>query len=156
MNALKEALAALDGAKAMAQLSASGSLPLDVSGVQEVIAQEDLLIETAQKDGYVTDEGSGYTVVLDTNLTPELIEEGYVRETISKLQTMRKDAGFEVMDHICVYVTGNAEIEAIMKKNEAEIKKVVLADEIVYGTPESFVKEWNLNGKDVTFGVRKV
>ncbi len=156
LNALKEVLSGLDGAAAMAELSATGSLTLTVGGVQEVIAKEDLLIETAQKGGYVTEEDHGYAVVLDTNLTPELIEEGYVRETISKLQTMRKDAGFEVMDHICVYVSGNTEIEAIMKKNEAEIKRVVLADEIVYGTPESFVKEWNLNGKDVTFGVKKM
>ena len=127
-----------------------------VGGVEEEIAKEDLLIETSQMGGYVTEENGGYSVVLDTNLTDELIEEGNVREIISKLQTMRKDAGFEVMDRICVYAAGNSEIEAVMRRNEPELKRVVLAEEIVYGQTEGFAKEWNLNGKDVTFAVKKL
>ena len=156
LNDLKEALANLDGAAAMAQLADTGVLKLAVGGVEEEIAKEDLLIETSQMGGYVTEENGGYAIVLDTNLTEELIEEGNVREIISKLQTMRKDAGFEVMDHICVYTAGNTEIEAVMKRNEAELKRVVLAEEIVYGQTDGFVKEWNLNGKDVTFAVKKL
>ena len=156
LNALKEALANLDGAGAMAQLAESGVLKLAVGGVEEEIAKEDLLIETSQMGGYVTEENGGYSVVLDTNLTDELIEEGNVREIISKLQTMRKDAGFEVMDRICVYAAGNSEIEAVMRRNEPELKRVVLAEEIVYGQTEGFAKEWNLNGKDVTFAVKKL
>ncbi len=124
--------------------------------MEEQIAKEDLLIETSKKGGYVTEESGAYAVVLDTNLTEELIEEGYVREVISKLQTMRKEAGFEVMDRIQVYAEGDAEVKEMMRKNEAELKRVVLADEIVYGTPEGFVKNWNLNGKDVTFAVKKI
>ncbi|MBQ9119024.1 MAG: isoleucine--tRNA ligase [Lachnospiraceae bacterium] len=156
LNALKAVLSELDGNAAMDELNAKGTLTVTVEGVAEELANEDLLIETAQKEGYVTNADKGMTVVLDTNLTEELIEEGYVREIISKIQTMRKDAGFEVMDHIKVYETGSAEIEAILKKNEAEIKQVVLADEIVLGKAEGFTKDWNLNGKDVTLGVERV
>ena len=98
---------------------------------------------------------------MDTNLTPELIEEGYVREVISKIQTMRKDTGFEVMDHITVYVSGNDVIKAVMQKNEEEIKRVVLAEAVVYDETAadaegSASKEWNLNGEDVTLGVKKL
>ena len=107
-------------------------------------------------EGYVTDSDHGITVVLDTNLTEELIEEGFVREVISKIQTMRKDAGFEVMDHIIVSVKGNDKVEAIVKKNIAEISSVVLADDVVYDTVQGVSKEWNLNGEDVTLGVMKV
>ncbi len=156
LNDLKEALANLNGAAAMAQLADTGVLKLAVGSVEEEIAKEDLLIETSRMGGYVTEENGGYAVVLDTNLTEELIEEGNVREIISKLQTMRKDAGFEVMDHICVYASGSAEIEEVMKRNEAELKRVVLAEEIVYGRTEGFAREWNLNGKDVTFAVKKL
>ena len=156
LNALKETLANLDGAAAMAMISESGALTLNVDGVEEEIAKEDLLIETNKKGGYVTEENGAYAVVLDTNLTEELIEEGYVREVISKLQTMRKEAGFEVMDRIQVYAEGDAEVKEMMRKNEVELKRVVLADEIVYGTPEGFTKNWNLNGKDVTFAVKRV
>ena len=107
-------------------------------------------------EGYVTDSDHGITVVLDTNLTEELIEEGFVREVISKIQTMRKDAGFEVMDHIVVSVKGNEKVEAVVKKNVAEISSVVLADDVVYDSVQGVSKEWNLNGEDVTLGVRKV
>ena len=107
LNELKEVLAGLDGNATMDALNASGEVTVTVGGVDEVLATEDLLVETAQMDGYVSEEDHGITVVLDTNLTPELIEEGFVREVISKIQTMRKDAGFEVVDHIRVYEQGN-------------------------------------------------
>ena len=96
-------------------------------------------------------------VVLDTKLTPELIEEGYVREIVSKVQTMRKDAGFEVVDHIYFFVTGNENIKKIIENNETEIKKDLLAEEIVFDRLEEniFTKEWNINGEDVTFAVKK-
>ncbi len=155
LNALKEVLNSLDGNAAMDSLNETGKVTVLVDGVEEELATEDLLIEAAQKEGYVSDSDHGITVVLDTNLTEELIEEGFVRELISKVQTMRKDSGFEVMDHIVVYVNGNPKLEALMKKNEAEIKSVVLADEVVTGAMDGIAKEWNLNGEDITIGVKK-
>ncbi|MBO4510139.1 MAG: isoleucine--tRNA ligase [Lachnospiraceae bacterium] len=155
LNALKEVLAGLDGSKAFAELNEKGSITVEVTGEQEVLEKDDLLIEAAKREGFVSGEDNGITVVLDTNLTPELIEEGYVRELISKVQTMRKDAGFEVMDRITVYVSGNDKIKEVAEKNAETIKKVVLADEIVYDKTEGSVKDWNLNGEDVTLGVRK-
>ena len=156
LNALKEVLNNLDGNAAMDSLDATGKVIVTVAGVEEELATEDLLIESAQKEGYVSDSNYGITVVLDTNLTEALIEEGFVRELISKVQTMRKDSDFEVMDHINVYVSGNATIEALMKKNEDEIKTTVLAEELVIGTVDGITKEWNLNGENVTIGVKKL
>ena len=155
LNALKEVLAGLDGSKAFAELNEKGSITVDVAGESEVLEKDDLLVEAAKREGFVSGEDNGITVVLDTNLTPELIEEGFVRELISKVQTMRKDAGFEVMDRITVYVSGNDRIKEVSEKNADAIKKVVLADEIVYNTTEGSVKDWNLNGEDVTLGVKK-
>ena len=155
LNALKEVLAGLDGSKAFAELNEKGSITVDVAGESELLEKDDLLVEAAKREGFVSGEDNGITVVLDTNLTPELIEEGFVRELISKVQTMRKDAGFEVMDRITVYVSGNDRIKEVAEKNADAIKKVVLADEIVYNTTEGSVKEWNLNGEDVTLGVKK-
>ena len=155
LNALKEVLAGLDGSKAFAELNEKGSITVDVAGESEVLEKDDLLVEAAKREGFVSGEDNGITVVLDTNLTPELIEEGFVRELISKVQTMRKDAGFEVMDRITVYVSGNDRIKEVTEKNADAIKKVVLADEIVYNTTEGSVKDWNLNGEDVTLGVKK-
>ncbi|MBP5179386.1 MAG: class I tRNA ligase family protein, partial [Lachnospiraceae bacterium] len=155
LNALKEVLSALDGSKAFAELNEKGSITVEVTGESEVLEKDDLLIEAAKREGFVSGEDNGITVVLDTNLTPELIEEGFVRELISKVQTMRKDAGFEVMDRITVYVSGNDKIKEVAEKNAETIKKVVLADEIVYNMTEGSVKDWNLNGEDVTLGVRK-
>ena len=155
LNALKAVLAILDGNAAMDALNANGKMTVTVEGVEEELATEDLLIEAAQKEGYVSESDYGVTVVLDTNLTPELIEEGYVRELISKVQTMRKEAGFEVMDHITVYVQGNAMLEELFTKNCAEIQKIVLADALVTGSMDGTSKEWNLNGEDVTLGVKK-
>ena len=139
----------------MKELNEKGVLTVEVEGVSEELAKEDLLIETVKSAGFVTVEDHGITVVLDTNLTEELIEEGYVREVISKVQTMRKDADFEVMDRITVYITGNDKIKGIAEKNKETICKVVLANDIVYGEADGFVKDWNLNGEDVTIGVKK-
>ncbi len=155
LNALKEILLNLDGNVAMDEINEKGTLTINLDGVDEVLEKDDLLIDAVQMEGYVTDSDYGITVVLDTNLTEELIEEGFVREVISKIQTMRKDAGFEVMDHITVSVVGNAKIEEVVKNNEEEICSVVLADEVVYDKTVGFVKEWNLNGEDVTLAVEK-
>ena len=117
------------------------------------LAEEDLLIDVAKMDGYVTEGDNYVTVVIDTTLTPELIEEGYVREVISKIQTMRKDSDFQVTDRIKVYVTGNAKIADVMEKNADEIKRVVLADAFVMDAACDNSKEWNINGEKVTIGV---
>ncbi len=156
LNALKEVLAGIDGSTAMDELNETGKLTVEVQGVSEELVTDDLLIESAQKEGYVSDSDHGITVVLDTNLTPELIEEGFVREIISKVQTMRKEAGFEVMDHIVIYMNGNEKLGQLAKTREEEIKTVVLAKELVTGTLDGFIKDWNLNGEDVTIGVKRV
>ena len=156
LNELKEVLAGLDGNATMDALNASGEVTVTVGGVDEVLATEDLLVETAQMDGYVSEEDHGITVVLDTNLTPELIEEGFVREVISKIQTMRKDAGFEVVDHIRVYEQGNDKIKEIIKTNESQIKADVLADEVILDKTEGYTADWKINGEAVTLGVAKV
>ena len=155
INAVREILAEIDGAKAMAELNEKGTLTINVNGADEVLEKDDLLIETAQSDDYVTDADGALTVVLETKLTDELIEEGFVRELVSKLQNMRKDSGFEVMDHIAVYVSGNEKIASIFDRNGDYIKTQVLADEIVFGDNE-VSKEWNINGEAVKLGVLKV
>ena len=156
INNVKEILAGLDGQKAMAEINEKGSLTITVDGNEEVLEKDDLLIEAAQMEGYISDTDHGITVVLDTNLTPELIEEGFVREVISKIQTMRKDAGFEVMDHICVSMQDNDKIADIVKKNEEQIKSEVLANETKYDGAVGFTKEWNINGEKVMLGVEKM
>ncbi len=156
LNELKEVLANLDGNAAMDALENDGTLKLTVSGTEEEFAKEDFLIDMSQMPGYVSNSDKGITVVIDTNLTPELIEEGFVREIISKVQTMRKESGFEVMDRIKLYISDNAKIEAIAKKNGDEIKRIVLANEIVTGSNTSNAKNWNLNGEDVSLGVEKI
>ncbi len=155
LNALKTVLSELNGSAAMKELNEKGSLTVEVEGVSEVLDKDDLLIEAVKSEGFVSGEENGITVVLDTNLTPELIEEGYMREVISKVQTMRKDSGFEVMDRINVYISGNAVIKAVCEKNADTIAKIVLADAILYDTVEGNAKEWNLNGEDVTIAVKK-
>ena len=156
INNVKEILAGLDGQKAMAEINEKGNLTITVDGNEEVLEKDDLLIEAAQMEGYISDTDHGITVVLDTNLTPELIEEGFVREVISKIQTMRKDAGFEVMDHICVSMQDNDKIADIVKKNEEQIKSEVLANETKYDGAVGFTKEWNINGEKVMLGVEKM
>jgi len=155
LNALKEVLAALDGSAAMKEINEKGTLTITVDGTEEVLEKDDLLIESAQTEGFVSDSDYGITVVLDTQLTDELIEEGFVREIISKLQTMRKDAGFEVMDRIKVYQSGNAKIKEIMERNYETISRIVLADELICDEVKGSVKEWNLNGEIVTLGVER-
>ena len=140
----------------MAELKADGAIKFEVGGVEISLAEEDLLIEMTQKEGYVTEADNYVTVVLDTNLTEELLEEGCVNEIISKLQTMRKDSGFEVMDRIKVYVEGNDKIAEIVKKNEKAIADKVLANEVLYGTKNDAAKEWNINGEKISLGVERV
>ena len=140
----------------MDELNTQGFITLDINGEQIKLEKSDLLIEMTQMEGYVANSDKGITIVMDTNLTPELIEEGFVREIVSKIQTMRKDAGYEVMDRINVYVSGNQKIAELMDKNSAQIKEVVLADSIVNSDAKGFVKDWNINGEDVTIGVEKI
>ena len=156
LGKIKAALAELDGNKAMAQLNAEGALKFEFDGTEVVLEKDDLLIDTAQVEGYVSESDNNITVVLDTNLSPELIEEGFVREVISKIQTMRKEAGFEVMDKIVVNVSKNDSIIKVVTDNLDEIKAEVLANEIVFDKIEGYSKEWNINGEKVTLGVEKV
>ncbi|MCH5255562.1 MAG: class I tRNA ligase family protein, partial [Lachnospiraceae bacterium] len=155
LNGIREHLSAVDGNAAMDELRAKGALVFTVDGVEVSLAEEDLLIEMAQKEGYVSEADNTVTVVLDTNLTEELIEEGFVYEVISKIQTMRKDADFEVMDHIKVSICESNKIAAIVRKNESMIADKVLADSIVENESLTISKEWNVNGEKVVIGVEK-
>ena len=155
LNGIRQTLSSLDGTTAMAELRSTGELKLDINGSEVVLSESDLLIETAQMEGYVTESDNEIAVVLDTNLTPELIEEGFVREIISKIQTMRKEAGFEVMDKICIYVKDNQVIEDIMTVHGEEIKSEVLAVDICKGVTEGYEKAWNINSEKVTLAVKK-
>ena len=156
LNKIKTTLSELDGNKAMAELKSTGELKLDIDGQEIVLLEEDLLIDMAQMEGYVSESDHTITVVLDTNLTPELIEEGFVRELVSKIQTMRKEAGFEVMDKIRVYAKDNDKIVSIMKNHGDEIKSEVLAEEIVTGETKGYEKEWNINSEKVTMAVDRI
>ena len=156
LGGIRQALTDINGTAAMNELRTNGVLKLDINGNDVELTEEDLLIETAQTEGYVSESDGETSVVLDTNLTPELIEEGFVREIISKIQTMRKEAGFEVMDKIVVYAHGNDKIQDVMKAHEDEIKSEVLADEMVLGETDGYVKEWNINKEAVTMGVKKL
>ena len=155
LGSIKKALAEIDGNKAMDTLNESGSLTFDFDGANVVLTKEDLLIDTAQVEGYISEGDNSITVVLDTNLTPELVEEGFVREIISKIQTMRKEAGFEVMNHINVFQDESEVIAGILKKYTDEIKGEVLADNIMLGQTGGYAKEWNINGEKVMLGVEK-
>ena len=156
LGQIKNALATLDGNSAMDELEANGALKLDIPGADVELTKDDLLIEMTKKEGFESLGDRGVTVVIDKNLTPELIEEGNVREIISKIQTMRKDSGFEVMDNIRVSFSGNAEIEKIAERNAAEIADETLAKDVLFNTPLTFSKEWNINGESVTISVEKV
>ena len=155
LNAIRQYLGSVDGNAAMNELKTTGKLTFDADGDQVELLEEDLLIDAAQMPGYVSDTEYETTVVLDTNLTPELVEEGFVREIISKIQTMRKEAGFEVMDHIRVYFAQNDKIKTLVDSNNAEIKDEVLANEICFDTIKGYNKEWNINGETVVIGVEK-
>ena len=156
LGGIRQALSELDGNAAMDELKEKGALTLNINGSDAVLSEEDLLIETAQMEGYVSEQDNEVTVVLDTNLTPELVEEGLVRELLSKIQTMRKEAGFEVMDQIRLYAQGNDRIAGILNQYGDQIRTDVLAMEIVVGQTAGYVKEWNINGEKVTLGVEKI
>ena len=155
INAVREILAGLDGNQAMDEINESGALTIVVDGAEEKLEKDDLLIESAQMEGFESASDYGITVVLDTNLTAELLEEGFVREIISKVQTMRKDADFEVMDHIALGVSGNDKIEGIVTRNTDMILSEVLADKVTAGEQFGISKEWNINGETVTISVEK-
>ncbi len=156
INEVKTVLSEIDGNKAMAELNETGFMTVTINGVEEKLAMEDLLIDMAQSEGFISDSNNGFTVVLDTNLTPELLEEGFVREVISKIQTMRKEANFEVMDHIEVSLAGSGKAESICKANEEFIRNTVMADTVVYGAADGYTRDWNLNGEAVSMGVKKL
>ena len=155
LGEIKNALAGLDGNAAMDELNANGALKFDLAGGEVVLEQADLLIDMAQMEGYVSESDNHITVVLDTNLTPELLEEGFVREIISKIQTMRKEADFEVMDMITIYAKGNAKVEEILTNNKNVILSEVMATDVVTGTTDGVEKNWNINGEEVVLAVKK-
>ena len=155
LNAIRAALSTLDGNATMDELNTKGSFTINADGEDIVLEKDDVLIEMTQKEGFVASSDKGITVVMDTNLTPELIEEGFVREIVSKIQTMRKDAGFEVMDKITVYVDGNDKLADLMVKNAEQIKSVVLANAIETGKTAGFTKDWDINGEKVVLAVEK-
>ena len=155
LGGIKNVLSGLDGNAAMDELNANGCLRFEVNGEEVVLNREDLLIDTAQMEGYVSEDDNGITVVLDTNLSGELLEEGFVREIISKVQTMRKEADFEVMDKIVITYEGSEKAETVFAKNADEIGAETLALEVKKATPAGYVKEWKINGEAVTLGVEK-
>ena len=155
LNGIRTYLAEVDGNAAMDELKEKGSLTFDVNGVSVVLSEEDLLIDMAQTEGYVSDGDNEITVVLDTKLTPELIEEGFIREIISKIQTMRKEADFEVMDKIVVYCQGNDKIAELLTSHREAIQSEVLALEVRIGETKGYVKDWSINGEEVTLGVER-
>jgi isoleucyl-tRNA synthetase len=155
LNEIRTLLSELDGHAAMDELNSTGSLKLSISTGEIALSKEDVLIESEQKDGFYTLTDSGVTVAISTVLTPELIEEGFVREVISKVQTMRKDSGFEVMDHIIVSVSGSEKVLSVIEKNKAAISHDVLAEDIRACESEN-AKAWDINGEKVAIGVEKV
>ncbi|MBR5976575.1 MAG: class I tRNA ligase family protein, partial [Clostridia bacterium] len=155
LNEIREKLQALDGTKAKAELDETGVLKLNISIGDIELTADDLLIETKQQEGFYSLSDFGVTVAIDTTLTEDLITEGFVREIISKVQTMRKDAGFEVMDRINIYVDGSERIKEIAANNKSAIMGDVLCDEIIIGKPEGYTADWNINGEEATLGVKK-
>lgn len=155
LGGIKQVLSQMDGNNAMDELKENGALKFEVNGTEVCLAEEDLLIEMSQTEGYVSDSDNGITVALDTNLTPELIEEGFVREIISKIQTMRKEADFEVMDTIVIYAKNNDKIIGLLRDHKEEIQSEVLATDIVLDETKGYEKEWSINGEDVVLGVEK-
>ena len=155
LNGIRKHLTELDGNKAKAELDSKGALNFTVDGMPVELAEEDLLIEMVKQEGFVTEADNEFTVVLDTNLTEELLEEGFIREIISKVQSMRKEAGFEVMDKITISYEGNEKVSGLISKNKDTIMGDVLATGIVSGAVAGFTKDWNINGEKVTLGVEK-
>ena len=155
LNGIRQHLSEVDGNTAMDELKEKGSLTFDVNGTNVVLSEEDLLIDMAQTEGFVSDGDNTITVVLDTKLTPELIEEGFVREIISKVQTMRKEADFQVTDKIVISCKGNEKIEQLIKANADQIKTEVLAVDVKFDEANGYVKDWSINGENVTMGVER-
>ena len=155
LGGIKAALDKLEGNAAMDELNATDALKLDINGQEVTLFREDLLIESAQMPGYVSENDNGITVVMDTNLSEELLEEGFVREIISKVQTMRKEAGFEVMDKIAVSYEGTEKAEKVFADNASTIADETLALEVTKAVPAGYTKEWKINGEAVTIGVEK-
>ena len=155
LGGIRKALAEINGSRAMKELKETGLLTLDISGNKVELSEEDLLIETAQTEGYVTEQSQKVAVVLDTHLTPELVEEGFVREIISKVQTMRKEAGFEVMDRIILFEKDNDVIRDVLEKHREEIASEVLANDIILDSAEGYTKTWSINGEVAELGVKK-
>ena len=155
LGGIKVALSSLDGNAAMDELNAADALKLDVNGQEVTLFREDLLIESAQMEGYVSENDNGITVVLDTNLSEELLEEGFVREIISKVQTMRKEADFEVMDNIAITYEGSEKAETVFAAHAQEIGAETLAVSVEKKAPQGYVKEWKINGENVALGVEK-
>ena len=156
LGGIRTTLAEIDGNAAYAELKANGCIKFTVNGDEITLTEEDLLIEMTKKEGYESLGDRGVTVVIDKNLTPELIEEGNVREIISKIQTMRKDSGFEVMDNIRIAFSGNDTIAEIVTRNAEEIKDETLGVELTVGNTLTHSKEWNINGEKVVISVEKV
>lgn len=155
LGEIRTALLGLDGNAAMDEVNETGSLKLMLPSGEIVLEKEDLLIDIAQKEGYVSESDNKITVVLDTNLTEELLLEGFVREIISKVQTMRKEAGFEVMDKITIYAKDNDKVVEVLNRNKEAIMSDVLATDIVTGRIDGYEKEWNINGENVVLAVKK-
>ncbi len=153
---IRTALAEIDGAKAMAELKNLGVMTLKLSDAEIKLTEEELLIDVSQKEGFAVANERDITVVLDTTLTDELIEEGFVREIVSKIQSMRKDSGFEVLDHIRIYAVGNDKIKDIITANKDEIATDTLCDEFEFTNANAAATEWDINGEKVTLGVEKL
>ena len=156
LGEIRTALSSLDGSAAKKTLDNEGALTLDLPSGEVKLATEDLLIEATQREGFFTVTDRGITVALDTVLTEELIEEGFVREIVSKIQTMRKEAGFEVTDHIAITLSGSEKVGAIVTSNTAEISGDTLAESISVSEPFGYTREWDINGESVTIGVEKL
>ncbi len=154
IGAIKAALEKINGHQGKAELDREGELKLSYNGGEIVLKPEDVEVSMAQTEGFNCQRYNGVTIALDTTLTEELLEEGFVREIISKVQTMRKENGFEVTDHIKVSLSGNDKLQALVQKNESYLKEITLADEVAYGTTDGTAKEWNINGENVTIAVK--
>ena len=155
LGGIRAHLAQADGMLVVSTVRGGAAYEFEVDGSKVSLQEEDVLVEPAQREGFVAETSGDFAVIIDTTLTPELIEEGNVREIISKVQTMRKEAGFEVTDKIELYAKGNDKITAVMENNEDRILSEVLAQGVQYGVAEGYEKEWNINGEKVTLGVKK-
>ena len=154
MGAIQKALKAVNGHKAKEELDKTGQLVLHLEDGDVTLTPEDVDVTMAQTEGYNCQRYGGVTIALETTLSPELIEEGFVREIVSKVQTMRKENGYEVTDHIEVYLSGNEKLEGLVKKNEDFLKGATLTDAVHYGELDGHQKEWNINGETVTLAVK--